>query len=179
MTGADPASASSSDAHLRGRREAIVREHMASENRHDFDATIETFARPRYEIVPSGDVYDWYTRGVELLRARNPAAAAALLEHAARAEPGSRSVREALARAQFDSGQFQLARDNFAAIVAEKAPSGPGRTSATFWTAGSTRIVTFPVTTVRPFTTYCASCAIASVAGSRISSVGATAKDVN
>ncbi len=43
---------------LRARREAVVREHMESENRHDFDATIGTFARPRYEIVPTGDVYD-------------------------------------------------------------------------------------------------------------------------
>ena len=56
---------------------------------------------------------------LELLQARNPAAAAAVLEHAVRAEPGSRSVREALARAQFDSGRFQSARDNFAAIVAD------------------------------------------------------------
>ena len=45
-------------ADLRARREAVVREHMESENRHDFDATIGTFARPRYEIVPTGDVYD-------------------------------------------------------------------------------------------------------------------------
>jgi tetratricopeptide (TPR) repeat protein len=67
---------------------------------------------------PVGDVYDWYVRGVELLKARNPAAAAALLEHALRAEPESRNVREALARAQFDSRQFADARDNFAAIVA-------------------------------------------------------------
>jgi len=66
---------------------------------------------------PRGDVYDWYQRGMELLQARNPAAAAALLEHAARAEPSSRSVREALARAQFDSGAYADARDNFAAIV--------------------------------------------------------------
>ena len=43
---------------LRARREAVVREHMESENRHDFDATIATFARRRYEIVPTGDVYD-------------------------------------------------------------------------------------------------------------------------
>ena len=43
---------------LRDRREAVVREHMESENRHDFDATIATFARPRYEIVPTGDVFD-------------------------------------------------------------------------------------------------------------------------
>src|SRR5437016_5682027 len=42
----------------RERREAIVREHMESENRHDFDATIDTFAHPRYEIIPTGDVYD-------------------------------------------------------------------------------------------------------------------------
>lgn len=43
---------------LRARREAIVREHMESENRHDFDATIATFKHPRYEIIPTGDVYD-------------------------------------------------------------------------------------------------------------------------
>ena len=66
---------------------------------------------------PAGDVYDWYTRGVELLEAQNPAAAAALLEHAARAEPASRSVREALARAQFNAGHFAAARDNFAEII--------------------------------------------------------------
>lgn len=66
---------------------------------------------------PAGDVYDWYTRGMELLEAQNPAAAAALLEHAARAEPASRSVREALARAQFNAGHFAAARDNFAAII--------------------------------------------------------------
>lgn len=43
---------------LRARREAVVREHMESENRHDFDTTIATFARPRYEIVPTGEVFD-------------------------------------------------------------------------------------------------------------------------
>lgn len=67
---------------------------------------------------PVGEVYDWYVRGLELLKDRNPAAAAALLDHAVRAEPESRSIREALARAQFNSGQFENARDNFAAIVA-------------------------------------------------------------
>ena len=50
---------------LRERREAIVREHMGSENRHEFDATIETFDHPRYEIVPTGDVHD----GEEAVRA--------------------------------------------------------------------------------------------------------------
>src|SRR5437764_7987108 len=43
---------------LRERRESVVREHMESENVHDFDATIGTFGHPRYEIVPTGDVYD-------------------------------------------------------------------------------------------------------------------------
>ena len=46
------------DTTLRARREAVVREHMDSENRHDFDATIATFAHPRYELVATGQVYD-------------------------------------------------------------------------------------------------------------------------
>jgi steroid delta-isomerase-like uncharacterized protein len=43
---------------LRARREAIVREHMESENRHDFPATLATFHHPRYELIATGDVYD-------------------------------------------------------------------------------------------------------------------------
>jgi steroid delta-isomerase-like uncharacterized protein len=43
---------------LRTRREAIVREHMESENVHDFDTTLATFDHPRYEIMPTGEVYD-------------------------------------------------------------------------------------------------------------------------
>ncbi len=46
------------DAALRARREEVVREHMESENHHDFDTTIGTFSHPRYEIVATGDVYD-------------------------------------------------------------------------------------------------------------------------
>jgi steroid delta-isomerase-like uncharacterized protein len=46
-------------------REAVVRRHMESENVHDFDATIGTFSHPRYEIVPTGAVYD----GEEAVRA--------------------------------------------------------------------------------------------------------------
>jgi steroid delta-isomerase-like uncharacterized protein len=45
-------------ADLRARREAVVREHLASENAHDLDATIATFGHPRYELVATGDVYD-------------------------------------------------------------------------------------------------------------------------
>jgi steroid delta-isomerase-like uncharacterized protein len=43
---------------LRETREQIVREHMESENRHEFDVTMSTFHHPRYEIIPTGDVYD-------------------------------------------------------------------------------------------------------------------------
>src|SRR6202158_2036537 len=49
---------STTPAAVRARREALVREHMESENHHDFDTTIGTFSHPRYEIVPTGDVYD-------------------------------------------------------------------------------------------------------------------------
>jgi steroid delta-isomerase-like uncharacterized protein len=45
-------------AELGDRRLAIVREHMESENVHEFDVTLGTFEHPRYEIVPTGDVYD-------------------------------------------------------------------------------------------------------------------------
>jgi tetratricopeptide (TPR) repeat protein len=72
---------------------------------------------PPPDVVPQGEVYDWYIRGVELLEGGNPAAAVTLIEHAAEAEPESRSVREALARAQFDSGQFEQAVESFAWIV--------------------------------------------------------------
>jgi steroid delta-isomerase-like uncharacterized protein len=42
----------------RKKREEIVREHMDSENRHEFDATLETFDHPRYELIPTGEVHD-------------------------------------------------------------------------------------------------------------------------
>jgi len=43
---------------LRDKREAVVREHMDAENRHDFDAALATFAHPRYEIVATGETFD-------------------------------------------------------------------------------------------------------------------------
>ena len=46
------------DAALREAREAIVREHMESENRHEFDVTMATFHHPRYELIGTGEVYD-------------------------------------------------------------------------------------------------------------------------
>jgi steroid delta-isomerase-like uncharacterized protein len=43
---------------LRTRREALVREHMESENVHDFDTTLRTFDHPRYELIATGETYD-------------------------------------------------------------------------------------------------------------------------
>ena len=39
---------------LRAQREAVVRRHMDSENRHEFDVTLATFEHPRYEIGVHG-----------------------------------------------------------------------------------------------------------------------------
>ena len=43
---------------LRAEREAVVRRHMDSENRHEFEVTLATFKHPRYELVATGEVYD-------------------------------------------------------------------------------------------------------------------------
>jgi steroid delta-isomerase-like uncharacterized protein len=43
---------------LRAARDTVIREHMESENRLDFDATIATFDHPRYELVGTGQVFD-------------------------------------------------------------------------------------------------------------------------
>jgi steroid delta-isomerase-like uncharacterized protein len=46
------------DSEIREEREQIVRSHMQAENEHDFDAVIETFSRPRYELVGTDRVHD-------------------------------------------------------------------------------------------------------------------------
>jgi steroid delta-isomerase-like uncharacterized protein len=43
---------------VRRKRESIVREHMDSENRQEFDATLATFHHPRYELIATDEVYD-------------------------------------------------------------------------------------------------------------------------
>jgi steroid delta-isomerase-like uncharacterized protein len=42
----------------RAQRETVVREHMESENRHEFDVTMRTFSHPRYELIATGDTFD-------------------------------------------------------------------------------------------------------------------------
>lgn len=76
------------------------------------------------ELAPANgaDTHQLYKRGLDLLGRGSPAAAAQLLERAAAAEPRSKSVLEALARAQFDAGQYAAAAGNFRLIV-EASPS--------------------------------------------------------
>src|SRR5438552_3978084 len=75
---------------LRSRREALVREHMETENRLDFEATLATFAHPRYELVATGEVYD----GAEAVRGYYAASRAAFPD--ARRGPHGRSRCSAL-----------------------------------------------------------------------------------
>jgi tetratricopeptide (TPR) repeat protein len=67
-------------------------------------------------------MYDWYVRGRDLLSSGNAAAAVQILRRTVEAEPGARSAREMLARAQYDAGQYQEARDGFEHLV-ERDPA--------------------------------------------------------
>ena len=82
----------------------------------------ENFPGQAFPEESADDVHAWYQRGLELLGRGSPAAAAQVLQRASAAEPGSRSVREALARAQFDAGRYAEAAENFRMIV-EASPS--------------------------------------------------------
>ena len=53
---------------LRARREAIVRAHADAENRHDVEAALRTFHRPRYEVAPLGDPVDGAVNVRDLLQ---------------------------------------------------------------------------------------------------------------
>lgn len=55
------------------RRLAIVRDHMESENRHEFDVTMATFEHPRYEIMATGEVFDGPDEVAEYFRSTRAA----------------------------------------------------------------------------------------------------------
>lgn len=85
----------------------------------------------------SGEAYDWYQRGVQLLDSGNPAAATQLLARAADRVPRSRSVLEALARARFDAEQYREAADAFRTL----AQSNPNDDYAQFgWGLAAARL---------------------------------------
>ena len=58
---------------LREHRERIVREHMESENVHEFDRTMATFQHPRYEIIATGQVHDGEAEVAEYFRSSRAA----------------------------------------------------------------------------------------------------------
>ncbi|OCB25158.1 hypothetical protein A5674_21855 [Mycobacterium malmoense] len=55
----------SPDTALRRAREELVLRHVAAENARDLEAAMATFTHPRYEIIPTGMVFD----GDEAVRA--------------------------------------------------------------------------------------------------------------
>jgi tetratricopeptide (TPR) repeat protein len=61
--------------------------------------------------------YELFRRGEAFLQSRNPAQAAVILKRAAQLEPDKTSIREALGRAYFDSGDFERALDEFLYVV--------------------------------------------------------------
>jgi predicted ester cyclase len=58
---------------LREHRERVVREHMESENVHEFDRTMATFAHPRYELIATGQVHDGEAAVAEYFRSSRTA----------------------------------------------------------------------------------------------------------
>lgn len=61
--------------------------------------------------------YELFRRGEAFLKTRNPAQAAVVLKRAARRDPGKTSIREALGRAYFDSGDYERALEEFLFVV--------------------------------------------------------------
>lgn len=70
--------------------------------------------------------YALLQRGHHLIRGRHYAQAAVVLERAARREPGKGSILEALGRAYYNSGQHDLARGTFEALLRVDPSSGYG-----------------------------------------------------
>lgn len=63
------------------------------------------------------DTYALYRRGLDLLQRGSAGAAAQVLGRAHAAEPHSRSILEALGRAQFDTQDYEAAAGSFRRIV--------------------------------------------------------------
>jgi tetratricopeptide (TPR) repeat protein len=68
-------------------------------------------------IADRESAYELLQRGHDLLKRRHYAAAAIVLERAARQEPGKGSILEALGRALYNSGQHEGSRATFAALL--------------------------------------------------------------
>jgi len=74
-------------------------------------------AETSHEPDDRESAYELLQRGQALVRRRHHAQAAIVLERAARIEPGKGSILEPLGRAYHHSGQFELARATFEALL--------------------------------------------------------------
>src|SRR6266850_2232519 len=77
----------------------------------------EMLPSPEPGEVDHESAYALLQRGQELMRRRHYAQAAVVLARAAGAEPGKGSILEALGRAYYNSGQHDLARETFEALL--------------------------------------------------------------
>ena len=80
-------------ADLRARREAIVREHLASENAHDYDTTLATFEHPRNELIALHHADDQVIVEVDVLGTHLGAAACASAHRSRVPLPDERALR--------------------------------------------------------------------------------------
>lgn len=71
---------------------------------------------------PQGTPIDWYRRAIALLDSGSPEAASILLDRLSEVDPDSASVREAQARALFDSRRYEEAVEAFRDLV-ERNPA--------------------------------------------------------
>ncbi len=69
------------------------------------------------EAAERESAYGLLQRGLALVKSRHHAQAAIVLERASREEPGKGSILEPLGRAYYHSGQFDLARETFEALL--------------------------------------------------------------
>ena len=95
----------------------------------------------------TGRVGRWYVRAAQHHNRGRPDRAAELLVSAVIAEPSFSCLREALARAQFDAGQYLAARTTFTAMVA----LDPGDHYATFGLGLVATALGAPVAATRHF----------------------------
>jgi len=96
--------------------------HDAGRSRQSTPNSGGAVSRDSADPTEPNDTYALYRRGLDLLGRGSAAAAAQLLARASAAEPESRSILEALARAQFGTRHYEAAAGSFRRIV-DASPS--------------------------------------------------------
>jgi tetratricopeptide (TPR) repeat protein len=85
-------------------------------------AAAATPFRGRLDSTWMDDLYDLFTRGTELLEAGHNHQAVIPLSRARDLDPEKTSIREALGRALFGARRYELAADEFEAVI-DRAPT--------------------------------------------------------